>query len=221
MIRIASLTLLLLSLTLFASPAFCKDAGYQDYLLQVPGFNEGEVNCAAQPANQYYNPAEQQQQSQYNQIVSPTQVPQYGAQGYDSMGGSQQQNFGMQQQSFGTQSFEPMPGQKLSAYQQQEMALHQSQMTEQLEDANNQKQLEESFRMSGEFNDKSSDPSSGKKNKAKGVGSSMGRMLKGGLRYATPAAGTVASVFLLRAAFGGSMVAMPMMGGGMMIAPGH
>lgn len=208
--RIASATLLLLCLTLFASPAFCKDKGYQDYLLQAPEFSEGQVNCAAQPANQYYNPV-QQQQPQFNQMVSPTQVPQSDGQYYNSgMDGMQQQSFG-----------QSMPDQKLSAYQQQEMALHQSQMNEQMEDAKNQKQLEQSFRMSGEFNDKSNDSSSGKKIKAKGVASSMGRMVKGGLRYATPAAGMVGSVFLMRAAFGGSMVAMPMMGGGMMIAPGR
>ena len=94
-------------------------------------------------------------------------------------------------------------------------------MAEQVEDAHNQKQLEQSFRMSGEFNDKSSNDSGTKKNKAKGIGSSMGRLVKGGLRYATPAAGMVGSVYLMRAAFGGSMVAMPMMGGGMMIAPGR
>lgn len=214
MIRIASATLLiLLSLTLSASPAFCKDKGsYQNYLLEAPGLNDGDVNCAAQPANQYYNPVQQQQQPQFNQMVSPTQVPQYEGQGYDNsgMGGTQQQSFG-----------QSMPDQKLSAYQQQEMALHQSQMAEQLEDANSQKQLEQSFRMSGEFNDKSSNDTGSKKNKAKGIGSSMGRLVKGGLRYATPAAGMVGSVYLMRAAFGGSMVAMPMMGGGMMIAPGR
>jgi len=63
MIRIASVTLLLLSLTLFASPAFCQESGsYQDYLLQAPGFDQSEVNCAVQPANQYYNPAQQPMQ---------------------------------------------------------------------------------------------------------------------------------------------------------------
>src|SRR5688572_10692204 len=132
MIRIASATLLLLSLTLFASPAFCQEAGsYQDYLLQAPGFDQGDVNCAVQPANQYYNPVQQQQQQQqFNQIVSPTQVPQDYSQGYDNTAGGSQQNFGNQS----------MPGQKPSAYQQQEMALQQSQMAQQLEDIKNQKQ---------------------------------------------------------------------------------
>ncbi|MDZ4837238.1 MAG: hypothetical protein SGJ27_25925 [Candidatus Melainabacteria bacterium] len=210
MTKIASLAMLLLSLVLFAPPAFCQEAGsYSDYHLQAPGFDQSQVNCAAQPVNQYYNPVQQQQG--FNQIVSPTQVPQdyqYGGQAYD--GGMQQQNFGYQN----------MPGQNASAYQQQEMALQQTQMAQQLEEVKTSKESQEGFRMSSEFNDKAMNDSNtgAKKIKAKGLGSSMGRLVKGSLRMATPAAGTVASVYLLRAAFGNSMMVMPM-GGGMMIAP--
>lgn len=215
MIRIAFASLLLLALTLFGSPAFCQEVGsYQDYLL--PGFDHGEFAGAPQTANQY-NPNSMQQQvqpqfnqqtqPQFNQIVSPTQVPQ----DYQSAGQfDPQQNYGT-----------PKVSERKSAYEQQEMALQQSEMAQQLEDAKNQQQAEESFRMSSEFNDKSlNDPNTAtKKNKAKGVASSMGRMVKGGLRYATPLGGAVASVYLMRAAFGNSMMAMPMMGGGMMIVP--
>ncbi len=214
MTRITALLLPLLSLVLLAPPAFCQQAdSYQDFHLQAPGFDPSEVNCAVQPTNQYYNPVQQPQSQQFNQMVSPTQVPQ----DYQSAGlwqGQQQpqQNYAMQ-------------GQNSSAYQQQEMALQQTEMAQQLEEVKQSRESGESFRMGSEFNDKGASEigSGAKKIKGKGIAGSMGRIVKNGMRYATPAAGTVASVYILRAAFGGGMVAMPlpMGGGGMMIVPGR
>jgi hypothetical protein len=197
-----------LCLALAASPAYCQEnGGYQNYLVPVPTVDD--LNCAAQPANQYYNPVQQQQ---FNQFNSPAQVPyaqdnQYG-QAFGQNGG--------QQHTLVSQTQSPSP------YQQQEAALEQAQMAQQMEDVKQRKEVDDSFHMSSEFNDKQSKHDSvydsSKKNKAKTVASGLGRLVKGSMRYAAPAAGTVGSVFLLRAAFGGNMMVMPM-GGGMMMVP--
>lgn len=195
-----------LCLAVAATPAFAQDGSYQNYLVPVPSADD--LNCAAQPSNQYYNPA--QQQGQFNQMVSPTQVP-YGnpGQAFDQSG--------MQQQQFISQTQVP---QGMSPYQQQEAALEQSQMAQQMDD---RKQSEETFRGSSQFNDKQkgSNWDHNKSNKGKAVASGLGRLVKGSMRYAAPAAGTVGSIYLLRAAFGGNGMMMMPMGGGMMVVPGR
>ncbi len=194
-----------LCLALAVSPAYAQDGSYQNYLVPVP--TAEDLNCAAQPANQYYNPA--QQQPQFNQMVSPAQVP-WGnpGQAFDQSG--------MQQQ-FVNQTQVP---QGMTPYQQQEAALEQAQMAQQMDD---RKQADETFRMSSQFNEKKKDSNwdHNKPNKGKSVASGLGRLVKGSMRYAVPAAGTVGSVYLLRAAFGGNGMMMMPMGGGMMVVPGR
>lgn len=205
-----SVLFLLLCLALMAPPAFCQEGSYQNYLVPMP--TADELNVSAQPANQYYNPV--QQQGQFNQMVMPTQVPY--AQGGQYAGQPMGNDFGYQQQTYVNQTQTP---QGMSAYQQQEAAIAQAQMAQQLEEARHSKESEQSFRMSGEVNDKvndSYDPN--KKSKGKSVANGMGRIVKGATRFATPIAGTVGSFYLLRAAFGNNMMAMPVPGG-MMLAP--
>jgi hypothetical protein len=195
-----------LCLALAVTPAFAQDGSYQNYLVPVP--TAEELNCAAQPTNQYYNPA--QQQPQFNQMVSQAQVP------WGSPGQAFDQS-GMQQQQFVSQTQVP---QAMTPYQQQEAAIAQAQMAQQLDD---RKQVDEAFQMSSQFNEKKKDSNwdHNKPSKGKAVANGLGRLVKGSMRYAVPAAGTVGSVYLLRAAFGGNGMMMMPMGGGMMVVPGR
>jgi len=230
--RFAAIAMFTLCLALAAPPAFCQDygsyynSGYQ-MQGQVPGMmNPNDYNCAAQPANQYYNPMGQDQQfapvqqqqydpmqqqqqfgqPQFNQMVTPTQVP-------------YQQN---------NQNYQQYNNNAMSPYQQQEQALEQSQMAQQMEEVKQRKEVDDSYHVTSEFNDHSGGAAINDSNRGPGktkaatkaVAGGVGKLMKGSMRYVGPAAGTVGSFFLLRAAFGGGngMMVMPM-GGGMMMMP--
>jgi len=97
----------------------------------------------------------------------------------------------------------------MSAYEQQEAALRESEMVGQLEDVKQQKEMEESFRTGvlAEFDDgKNGTPGSGfngDQNKVKGGVKKAGSVLKGGMRRLAPTASYLGTFFLFNAAAGG------------------
>lgn len=105
--------------------------------------------------------------------------------------------------------YPPETPRAMSAYEQQEAALRDSEMVGQLEDAKQQKEMEESFRngVLAEFDDgKNGTPSSGfngDQSKVKGGVKKAGSVLKGGMRAIAPTASWIGTFFILNAATGG------------------
>jgi hypothetical protein len=98
----------------------------------------------------------------------------------------------------------------LTPYEQQEAALRESQMMQQLEDIKQQKEMEESFRRNvlADFdNDNQSGAAgsgfNGDRNSSGGTRGKVGSALKTGWRMAAPTASYVGTFFILRAITGG------------------
>lgn len=121
---------------------------------------------------------------------------------------------GVPQQDYGAPG--PDPGMmqappRISAYEQQEAALRESQMMQQLEDAKQQKEMEESFRdgVMAEFdaNSKSAAGTTGGFNgdqtKLKSGVQKTKSALKTGMRWCAPTASYIGTFFLLRGMTGG------------------
>lgn len=96
----------------------------------------------------------------------------------------------------------------ISAYEQQEAALHDSQMMQQVEDMKRQKESDESFRndVLGQFdkekNSGINNGFNGNQGKIKGSVKKVGSALKTGMRIAAPTASAVGTIFLFRAMMG-------------------
>jgi hypothetical protein len=228
----------IVSLATSCAPAMCQDFG--GCQPQVPGlvmpfgapagqpavmqpqFTAMQPQFAAmQPQFNGMQPQFNQAAPQFNQMIMPAQVPFGTAPGAPANQTPHDPYFNTQvqeQQSYATAgSLQP-----LSPYQQQEMALEQAQMAQQLEDLKQRHELDESFRNQGEFNDNgkfSDDPAPAKKSKVKGVANSLGKLVKESAKYAAPVGGAVGSFFILRAALGSNPVMVMPAGGGMMFAP--
>ena len=105
--------------------------------------------------------------------------------------------------------YPPETPRAMSAYEQQEAALRDSEMVGQLEDAKQQKEMEESFRngVLAEFDDgKNGTPNTGfngDQSKVKSGAKKAGSVLKGGMRAIAPTASWIGTFFILNAATGG------------------
>lgn len=209
---IAPVLLTIICLTLAVPPALSQQ--YGGYSGQVPGL----VNDPS--TGQPYG------QPQFNQINSQTQVPygqsQYSAQapGFDAQNVGQsmpyQQYQGGYPQNFG--NMQAMNNQQpMTPYQQQEAAIDQAMIDQQLQEMKNRKEAEE-VHLNGTLNEKTSEAKKTKSNRGPSKMGGVGQSVKNGmLRYGAPAAGAVGSFFLLRAALRNSMLVVP--AGGMMIMP--
>lgn len=129
--------------------------------------------------------------------------PGYPPQGYPAQGAPPQYG------AYPPPQYPPETPRAMSAYEQQEAALRDSEMVGQLEDAKQQKEMEESFRNNvlAEFDDgKNGTPNSGfngDQSKVKSGAKKAGSVLKGGMRAIAPTASWIGTFFLFNAATGG------------------
>ncbi len=144
----------------------------------------------------------------YDQVYSPTQVPSPSES--NSQGDITPDNH---------QPSDPAAmksgNNSMSAYERQQLALQESKMMQQLEELKQRKEMEESFRLSGELdeNDGKVDDQEDGNGKSKAAMKGIGKLARGGMKLAVPAAGFVGSYFLMRAAMGNSsFVAVPRAG---------
>ncbi len=226
----SALIITIISFLLNAAAPACYAQGF-NYGPQVPGLVTSPMGGSSPAAMGGFNPNagypaagnpydvsgntfSQSMPGQMSQINMQTQVP---YQGGGSMPG---QNAQWSQGNFDNHAYTPTlqdssspppDMQKLSPYQQQEAALQQASLTEQITDLKQKKEIEDSYK--GGVSNGSGSGKPHKESKFKGAGTSFKNGL---LKYGAPAAGVVGSVFLMRAAFRG----MPMMApGGMMVMP--
>lgn len=212
----AALTFFVFSLYAFAPAASAQQAygGYAPYYPQsaqqpinynqAPGLVAPEVEPLNIPSN-FQAAGTFTPNGGYNSISMQTQVPSQVSQG------------------FGGGGFPQTSSQGMSAYEKQELALQESKMMQQLEDLKQRKESDQGYKLSGELDesfdeDNGSDSSGNGGAKVRGMFGKMGRMVKTSMRYAGPAAGTVGSYFLLRAAFQNSSMMIP--AGSTIIVPG-
>jgi len=175
---------------------------------QVPSGTPPAVPMMQMPPPAYGGPMDQSQawQGQY----PPQQYAQWGPppngmpQGAPPMSQAQ----GYPPQGYGAPMEQQPP--RMSHYDQQEAALRESQMVEQLEDVKQQKEMEESFRhgILSEFDDSNKNGASntgfnGDQSKVKTVGKKAGGALKTGMRWCAPTASYIGTFFILRGMTGG------------------
>ncbi len=172
------------------------------------------VGYAVQDPNQSYPPQ--------GYAVPPQQYAQWGPpQGYDPNQMPPQQGYPPQgappQYAAAAAPYQPQYAPEtpraMSKYEQQEAALRESSMVDQLEDVKQQKEMEESFRngVLAEFDDGKNGTASsgfnggngGNGDKVKGGVKKAGSVLRGGMRAIGPTASYIGTFFLLNAATGG------------------